>query len=300
MSIGDVLEGRDNTVKAYKLGPTHPLVNLPLVYLLPVKVIAKFPTLRKLPRCPHEVLTTPEYFEAIKGLAFLNEIMEAVSFLAFPHFGFRGWKEDYSGYFPVWQLSYQLYVFAGKIERITGWGAQALLAFPHDVYIDYPPEEDIAELFSIVVQMVIEENNLQPILEVIREMPCPEDFEPTQSNVRKDFLRKWYHTRSKNVQEISLEQAREDDGHPLFFIPDPAANVEEYVIAKVFVEQFMETLSDKDRKLVALRQAGYTWAEIAEKLGYASHTGVLKRVKYIMKQYREFEDSKKKPNNVRN
>lgn len=285
-----------NTMKAYRLGPMHPLVNLPLVYLLPVKVIAKFPTLRMLPRYPHEVLTTPEYFEAIKGLAFLNEIMEAVSFLAFPHFGFRGWKEDYTGYFPVWQLSYQLYTFACKIEKITGWGAQALLAFPHDVYIDYPSEEEVKELFSVVVDMVIEENNLQPILEVIKEMPCAEDFEPTRSNVRRDFLRKWYHTRSKNVQEVSLERAREDDGHPLFFIPDPAANVEEHVIAKVFVEQFLETLPERDRKLVALRQAGYTWVEIAEKLGYASHTGVLKRVKAIMKLYCKFEGKDKQLN----
>ena len=42
------------------------------------------------------------------------------------------------------------------------------------------------------------------MLEAVREMPCDEDFDPWDTNARKDFLRKWYHTRSKKVQTVSL------------------------------------------------------------------------------------------------
>ena len=136
---------------------------------------------------------------------------------------------------------------------------------------------------------MIVDQNWQPVLDVVKEMPCHEDFEPVRSNVRTDFLREWYHTRSKKVQEVSLEQTYGDEYFGLmFFIPDASSHVEEHVISKVFLESFLKTLTEQDRRLLDLRQRGYTWAEIAQQLGYASHSGVLKRVDSIMKRYYEY------------
>lgn len=120
-------------------------------------------------------------------------------------------------------------------------------------------------------------------------MPCDEDFEPWDTNVRKDFLRKWYHTRSKKVQTVSLEALMEDeeDGS-IFYIPDATQNVEAYVIAKDFVERFLATLSEKDRQIVELRQDGYSYVEIADKLGYKNHSGVIKRIEAIKKKFKEY------------
>lgn len=50
-----------------------------------------------------------------------------------------------------------------------------------------------------------------------------------------------------------------DDDSPIFHIPDPSQNVEEYVIAKDFVERFLKTLPLKDRQIVELRQDGFTY-----------------------------------------
>ena len=81
------------------------------------------------------------------------------------------------------------------------------------------------------------------MLEAVREMPCDEDFEPWDTNARKDFLRKWYHTRSKKVQTVSLEELMESgEDDSIFYLPDPSQNVEDYVIAKDFVERFLTTL----------------------------------------------------------
>lgn len=44
-------------------------------------------------------------------------------------------------------------------------------------------------------------------------MPCDEDFENWNTNVRIDFIRKWYHTRSKKLQMVSLEACMEDEDH---------------------------------------------------------------------------------------
>ena len=65
---------------------------LPLVYLLPPDLIARCPTLCALPRCLSEIAASDDMMDMITGDAFLKEIMDAVASLAFPHFGFGGWK----------------------------------------------------------------------------------------------------------------------------------------------------------------------------------------------------------------
>lgn len=122
----------------YKLPYDTPLRYLPLVYILPYDLLMRCPTLRKLPR-NMGAFNDPEWQEVLESQQFRNEIMDTVAALVFLHFGFGGWKEHYTGYFPAWYLSYALSLWANGIERERGWG---------------------------------------PMLDVVREMPCAEDFEP--------------------------------------------------------------------------------------------------------------------------
>lgn len=264
---------------------------LPLVYLLPPDLILQCPTLRTLPRCLSEIAASNEMMDLITGDAFLKEIMDAAASLAFPHFGFGGWKEHYTGYSPVWRLSYSLPVWAKRIEQETGWGLQALFRMKPGTQIPFPDDERVQALFGKVVKRAIEEQGWQPILDVVREMPCDEDFEPWQTNVRIDFLRKWYHTRSKKVQTVSLEELIEaDEDGSIFYIPDATQNVEAYVIAKDFVERFLAMLSEKDRQIVLLRQDGYSYMEIADRMGYKNHSGVIKRIEAVKKKLKEYQN----------
>lgn len=99
-----------------------------------------------------------------------------------------------------------------------------------------------------------------------------------------------YHTRSKKVQTVSLEElmkSGEDDN--IFYLPDPSQNIKDYVIAKDFVERFFATLTERDRQIVQLRQDGYTYAKIADDLGYGNHSGVIKRIKAVKKKYRDYQ-----------
>lgn len=263
---------------------------LPLVYLLPYDLLLRFPTLRKLPRSMGALNASPEWAGIIQGDAFLNEIMDAAASLVFPHFGFGGWKEHYTGWCPIWRLSYSLPLWTKGMERETGWGLQALFNLPPDYEIPFFDPEQVKGAVKIVVEQTIEEQGWRPMLDVVREMPCDEDFEQWDTNVRKDFLRKWYHTRSKKVQIVSLEELMEsDEDDSIFYLPDPTQNVEEYVIAKDFVERFLATLPERDRQIVQLRQDGYAYVEIADKLGYKNHSGVIKRVEAVKKKYKEYK-----------
>lgn len=279
----------------YKLPYDSNIRYLPLVYLLPEELWVRCPTLMKIPRNPHQVLRSEELLDLIASDAFLDEIMDAVSSLAFPHFGFPGWKEHYTGDFPVWRLSYSMPLWSKGIERETGWNLQQMILLPKDAQILFLPKEQINDLFEKVVKKVIEEQGWQPMLDVFHEMPCDTDFERQKTRARLDFMRKWYHTRSKRVQSVSLERLRstnldEDDDRP-FDYPDPRLDLEKYVCTKIDAERFLATLTETDRRIVQMREEGYTYMEIAVELGFANHSSVIKRMKGIKKEYRQYMEA---------
>ncbi len=274
----------------YKFPYDTPLRYLPLAYLLPHDLLIRCPTLRKLPRSMGALNASPEWGEVIQSDAFLNEVMDAVASLAFPHFGFGGWKEHYTGWCPVWRLSYALPLWAKGVEWERGWGLQSLFSLPPDFEIPFFDPEDVKTVMGTVVRQTIEEQGWGPMLEAIREMPCDEDFESWDTNVRKDFLRKWYHTRSKRVQTVSLEACMEDEDSGIHSLLDPAGDFTGQVEGEDFCQRFKATLTEKDMAILELRMEGYGYKEIADKLGYKNHSGVIKRMEAIKKQFIQYEN----------
>lgn len=275
----------------YRFPSSSNIRYLPLVYFLPRELIGKCPTLNSLPRNLSILSASKPLIGLIESEAFLNEIMDAAAALAFPHFGFGGWKENYTGDFPVWKLSYALPLWAKGIECETGWGLQALFNTPAGTEIPFFSSEYVHAVFELVVKQTIIEQEWQPLLDTLRQMPCEEDFEKWNSNVRKAFVRRWYHTRSKKVQSLSLEACLEDGYGGLRFIPDSSQDVEEVVASQDYVDRFMATLSQRDADILRLRMDGFTHVMIAKHLGYANHSGVVKRMKYITKKFEIYQQT---------
>ena len=274
----------------YKFPYDSPVRYLPLVYMLPHDLLIRCPILRKLPRSMGKLNASPEWAEVIQSDTFLNEVMDAVASLAFPHFGFGGWKEHYTGWCPIWRLSYSLPLWAKGVERVRCWGVQSLFRLPPDFEIPFFDPEDVKAVMGQVVRQTIEEQGWGPMLETVREMSCDEDFEPWDTNVRKDFLRKWYHTRSKRVQTVSLEACMEDEDSGIHSLPDPAGDFTGQVEGEDFGQRFKATLSEKDMAILELRVEGYGYKEIADKLGYKNHSGVIKRMEAIKKRFIQYEN----------
>lgn len=262
---------------------------LPMVYFLPQELLSKCPTLSKLPRNLAALSALQSALALLQSDNYLEEIMDASAALAFPHFGFPGWKEHYTGHFPVWRLSYAMPLWAKGIERETGWGLQMLFNLPRDSVIPFFNSDYVNAVFELVVKRTIIEQGWQPVLEVIREMPCEEDFEDWNTNVRKSFIRRWYHTRSKKVQSVSLEAILEDGEGGLWQAPDVTQNVDEALAAQDYVERFFAKLSERDRAILQLRMDGFTHVQIAERLGYANHSGVIKRMQKIQKAFETYQ-----------
>jgi len=167
----------------YKIKRDSNFAYLPLVYFLPEEIFVACPTLRKLSRCFGDIAKSKEMRAIINSDNFRCETMDAVASLTFPHFGFGGWKEHYTGYSPVWKLSYSLTLWGKLLEEITGWGLQALFNMSKTEYVPFFEKDYINEAMRQVVKRAIDEQGWQPMLDVIKEMPCDEDYEKVNRQV---------------------------------------------------------------------------------------------------------------------
>lgn len=274
----------------YQFPYDSPVRYLPLAYLLPCDVLSRYPTLRRLPRSLGALNASPEWHRILLSQQFPSEIMDAVASVVFPHLGFGGWKEHYTANSPAWRLSYALPLWAKGVERVWGWGVQKLFRLPPNFKIPFFEADDVQAMMKQVVEQTIGEQDWRPILEAVREMPCDEDFEKWDTHVRKDFLRKWYHTRSKWVRTVSLEACMEDKDSKIYSLPAPEGDVAEQAAEKDFCNRFKAALSERDRTILELRGEGYGYQEIADKLGYKTHSAVIKRMEAIKKRFVRYEN----------
>ena len=101
-----------------------------------------------------------------------------------------------------------------------------------------------------------------------------------------DFDRKWNHTRTKLGAPLSLDELAISDpsaleeGHNMF-----ETNDEEYDRLE---NQFLDTLNGTDREIYLMRKQGLTQTEIAERLGYKTHSAVTKRMEKMKKALMDF------------
>ena len=261
------------------------------MYFLPEEIISRFPTLCSLPRCAGDIFSSGELMAVVQSDAFFSEIADAAEALIFPHLGFRGRKEHYTGYTPLWKFCAALPIWNKHLAKDIGFGLPTLMRLPRYHVIPFFDFDFIDSATKRMVECALaEEPGWQASLDVMREIPCEEDFEPWNTNVRKDFLRKWYHTRSKRVKMISLDACLEDDGHGIHEIADASVDFEERIVAEDYVQRFKARLSEKDMRILELRVEGHTYEDIASRLGYKNHSGVLKRIRAIAKAFLDYED----------
>lgn len=165
-----------------------------------------------------------------------------------------------------------------------------LLTKAINVSFGYVSITEAHELFKQAIPQIMEENNVKKIIACGRRYRCFEDFDYRDSRLKKDFYRKWYHSRTKHPS-TSLEELRERftaetgiEKTP----PDLTVEFEDAALSEIKVEQFLATLSVQDRQILELRLDGLTLEKIAKQTGYQSHSGVLKRLRRIGKAYQEW------------
>ena len=64
-------------------------------------------------------------------------------------------------------------------------------------------------------------------------------------------------------------------------IPDDSINVESTVLEPIVVNEFLDMLSETDRKILTMRMDDVTLEKIAEELGFKTHSAIHKRIRKI-------------------
>ena len=187
----------------------------------------------------------------------------------------------------MWRLSYSIIPYIRMKFEQHGLGFQNLYNIPQGVEVPWLTYQQFGNLIGNITDMVISEDNWQPMIDAIWENRTVEDYEATSSTVKTDFMRKWHHNRSG--KPISLDEIMESEDGDIFEAADPRSEFEQTIISEMQIAAFSEqNITEKDREILKLRMDGYTELEIADKVGYKTASAVHKRIAKIASAYEDF------------
>ena len=270
---------------------------LTLFYALPKELAEKYPDALKIPRSPYEVLYEGSYGAVVKSDMLKMLVWDCYSWAAWQFFKVKdrhgnyreipGSRSHYAGMFSLWRLSYAIVPYIRmKFEKI-GMGFQNLYNMPKGAEIPWLTYQQFGNLVGNLTDIIIEEENWQPVIDAAWEMRSPEDYDDKSSTVKNDFLRTWHHSRS--AKPISLEEMMEDEDGDIFGVADPAGDFEQTILSEMQIASFAaDNLTDKDREILQFRRQGHTEKEIADKVGYKTASAVHKRIAFIANAYEDF------------
>ena len=172
------------------------------------------------------------------------------------------------------------------VEELT----EAELAFVFDQFADL--------FLSVMMNKLMQVESVPDILGASKEIGSHEDFATTaNTNFDKvDFNRQWDHTRSRVGEMESLDQIEKTEhtapeSATEFTDKDPQAHLEMVETIK----EFYAFLGDEtDVKIFKLKANGYTQKQIAERLGFKTHSAVGKRLKKIEEKQEVFLEMQNK------
>ena len=120
------------------------------------------------------------------------------------------------------------------------------------------------------------------------KLTAHEDFNDSvcENHDKINFLKRWTHSDTQLGAALSLEEVMENDRDAVENAADffsPAESTEEAYME--LRNGFLATLSEDDRVIFIMRENGKTQKEIAEALGYKTHSAVTKRLQAMREQF---------------
>ena len=268
---------------------------LPLFYALPKEIVSKAKEYLDFPRCPYDpIWTTKKTDEQINNDVFMLLIMDCYAwtfwkFIEIPdkegnHHRMTGSFNHYSGDFPIWLLCYSAIPYIQQKFEEFGFSFKVFGNMRRDTAVPWLTYEQFCSLIAAVAPKIIAELNWQLTIDDVWLNRTPEDFSMFSSNAKTDFFRVWYHSRTKIGVMDSLDSTEStSETSPL-----KREEFEDEITGKLRVEEFVKTLSPRDQQIICLKMENYTDQEIAAKVGYSTHSAVVKRIQHIARAYDQY------------
>ena len=140
-----------------------------------------------------------------------------------------------------------------------------------------------------LIETVMQGQQVPQIFGISKKIPQHEDFTEKLNQDKINFYNKWTHAKTKLgapllFSELSEDEATNIEGAKMFFANDPEEE-RRYIFLR---DEFAKTLNGTDREIYYLLEKGITQKEIAQRLGYKTHSAVSKRMKIMNKDFKEF------------
>lgn len=140
-----------------------------------------------------------------------------------------------------------------------------------------------------LIETVMQGQQVPAIFGVSKKFPQHEDFTERLNQDKINFYNKWTHAKTKLgaplfFSELSEEETTNNEGVKNFFANDPAEE-QRYIFLR---DEFAKTLNSTDKEIYYLSEKGLTQKEIADRLGYKTHSAVSKRMKIMNKDFKKF------------
>jgi len=151
-----------------------------------------------------------------------------------------------------------------------------------------------------MMNLLLQTQDVPQLLTFSHKMPAHEDFAngSMNDNAKIDFLRKWYHLRTKIGAMLSLSDVEADehaDTENAMAAMDIQQRIEYDETYDALVAAFCATLDDDiDRQIVYMCDDGLTHAEMARRLGFQTHSAVTKRIQKIYEKCCAFLEAQPK------
>lgn len=158
-------------------------------------------------------------------------------------------------------------------------------------------EDDIAKVDRFVdnaIDTLMNTVDYDNLVQVCREFGTPEDFSDIKTNYpRNEFEEKYNHTKAKTKVTFSTLAAdyAMDVEHINGYSP------EELAVSSALVADFYAELDEIDLAILKMKIEGKTLEEIADILGFKTHSAIQKRMKRIQQQYLDFDPDFRKEYN---
>lgn len=140
-----------------------------------------------------------------------------------------------------------------------------------------------------LIETVMQGQQVSEIFGISKKIPQHEDFSEQLNQDKINFYNKWTHCKTKLgaplfFSELSEDETTNIEGVKNFFANDPAEE-QRYIFLR---DEFAKTLNSTDKEIYYLSEKGLTQKEIADRLGYKTHSAVSKRMKIMNKDFKKF------------
>ena len=260
---------------------------LPIIYLIPDEIAQKRGFVN-FPRDPYIAATEDKWVEVYHSKQFQVMLLDTWAWMMWQCLGIKGGIDNYSTNNPITRMVYDLGMWSWLLSEI-GISIYTLAEYPHGKEIPFITMEEAAINGDAFANLFWNHPDLKmrKVWEVVKTHRDHRDYSGMPSHAKMDFHRHYYHTRAKTKVEPIISGYNDDGEEEIVYAPYTPNQFAE-VEFRIWFDGFLEQLSEKDCQIIKLLEQGYTQDEIGKMLGYANHSGINKRVKFIRKEFDKF------------